>query len=377
VRGSVGHPHSHTRDSNSFEVRAPCWMGSAATRRSMRYLRCVRLQLLAGVALIMVVLREELRALGRPRNEATKTVVAGNWMNEVERSQSALASPIIADQTENGDGVVFRHRILCYGDSLTAGVDLAIQGSMFPYAPVLRRLLQETNPKRAYQVYANGYAGWAAEELHDVNAPWLGPHGSIADVLRQSGNETTRKNADNTFAIECASISLAIILIGTNDVNRCNSSAEEVFDHIRYLHHDALYGGGRTGDNSSDVARTIAVEIPGSIYHLSEPLRAEKAAAVNAKLAAFATVSMEPRTTFMPFPFRFVPPDEIGNLKEQLGLERQDSNIWTTLHLPAPARFWSQDGIHLSPPGYEQLAKSLVPVVEEALTLVERDCRKA
>jgi lysophospholipase L1-like esterase len=352
-------------------------------KNALRLMKPAACLLFIACLLAVVVLREQRRALGSLgrllRSDVTENVVVGNSRYGVNRSTPVTpplsASTIaVVKQEENPGKVVFRHRILCYGDSLTHGDDLALGGS-YPYPSVLHHRLRLGNPKRIYQVYSEGRWGWAAEQLHNETAPWLGPHGSITNILRQSENENAQSDSENVTVIECAPISLVIILIGTNDVNRCDSTAEEAFDHIRYLHQDALYGGSKAGDSRSDAVRTIAVEIPGSIHQLNESLRAEKAASMNAKLAAFASTTGEPRTTFMPFPFAYVSPEKIGKLKEQLGLDRNDHNISTTWQLPVPAKFWSADGVHLSPPGYEQLAISLLPVVEAVLTQVERDCK--
>jgi lysophospholipase L1-like esterase len=335
---------------------------------------------LLAVVLLVVIFHEEHNVLRFLRNDASTTA-----------AQSLTVSPSIVQREENlnPDTLIFRHRILCYGDSLTAGLDLGLSGSVFPYAPVLQRLLQDANHQRDYQVYLKSHAGWAAEDLRTGIAPRRGPHDSspprlqqvrphdaILSVLKQVVKENGQKNQDKT-TVECAPISLVIILIGTNDVNRCNSTAEEAFDHIRFLHNDALYGGSAAGDNSSDAARTIAVEIPFSQYQWNEQFRAKKAADINEKLAAFASPAGEPRATFMPFPFEFVPVSQVAKMKQQLGIHVKDSKISSVSQLPAPARFWCRDGNHLSPLGYEELAKSLVPIVEEALTQVERECKKA
>jgi lysophospholipase L1-like esterase len=334
---------------------------------------------LLAVVLLVVIFHEEHNVLRFLRNDASTTA-----------AQSLTVSPSVVQREQDPGNPVFRHRILCYGDSLTAGLDLGLSGSVFPYAPVLQRLLQDANHQRDYQVYLKSHSGWAAQDLrtgiaprrgpHDSNPPRLQqvrPHDAILSVLKQVGNEKGQKNQDKATIIECAPVSLVIILIGTNDVNRCNSTAEEAFDHIRFLHNDALYGGSAAGDNSSNAARTVAIEIPFSQYQWNEPLRAKKAAAINEKLAAFASPAGEPRAAFMPFPFEFVPVSQVAKMKEQLGIHVKDSNISSVSQLPIPARFWCRDGNHLSPLGYEQLAKSLVPIVEEALTQVERECQKA
>jgi lysophospholipase L1-like esterase len=305
----------------------------------------------AGVILVAVTLRGERHALG------LLDVASRKEMTKVESLGGVKQPP--------SGNLVFRHRILCYGDSLTAGVDLTLDG-LYPYAPKLQAMLQQANPNRLYQVFADGHPGKAAEELR--NQTTIGPQGSISALLNRVGKE---KNSNEAVDIECAPISIMIILIGTVDVNRCEATPEETFNHIRYLHQEALHGGG---NNGNDAALTIAIEIPGSSYQLKQPLRGEKAARINKKLAAFGLAADEPRSTFMPFPFAFVSPDEIRSLKEQLGLDKSDSNISTTMQLSTPARFWSDDGIHLSPLGGEELAKALVPVVEEALTRLEKEC---
>lgn len=195
-------------------------------------------------------------------------------------------------------------RILCYGDSLTAGTvppDLAT----YPYAPHLESALKD----RCHNVLVRhrGLPGWSSSEMvKNVNDGTIGLRTAV-----RAGMPLT----------------LVIILAGTNDL-AYNSDAASITESVVALHKVCF---------DEQVPHTLAVGIPSSGYQSMNQEAADLAQAVNDGLQAYC--QSEPRATFAPFPFPF---------------SRNDEK-------------WASDGLHFSAEGYRVLGTSLAPVVEQIL----------
>lgn len=194
-------------------------------------------------------------------------------------------------------------RILCYGDSLTAGTSPLGQ-VLYPYAPHLERALHQQTTLRDAVVRHRGLPGWTSEQmLADANGELTGLRTAI-----QAG-----------FPID-----LVILLAGTNDL-AYGDRPEPIVQTILGLH-QLCYDEG--------VKHTIAIGIPSSGYQSTNQQVKLLAQTINNELANFS--QRDPRTTFVPFPFGFQYDDEK----------------------------WAMDGLHFSPLGYKVLGESLAPTVD-------------
>eukprot|EP00980_Cylindrotheca_fusiformis_P023931 scaffold11212_cov121-Cylindrotheca_fusiformis.AAC.10 len=150
-------------------------------------------------------------------------------------------------------------RILCFGDSLTAGA-YPPKFRNFQYAPHLENALLLNNsdqlPKPGIAVWHKGFPGWTSRKL-------------LERANGQDGLGTLIHKIKNP------SLSLVILLAGTNDLGQ-TQSASEIADSVISLHQFCF---------NQNVPMTIAIGIPPSkfIYTLYPDL-AEKLGQINAKL---------------------------------------------------------------------------------------------
>lgn len=203
------------------------------------------------------------------------------------------------------------YRILCYGDSLTAGTSPPSY-QVFPYAPFLEQALNSLLPKnnRFYtaQVRHVGLPGWTSQQMVDTLSS--DNRGLVTTLQR----------------VKDPAITLTIILAGTNDLGH-GYRREEITENLLRLHEAALEYS----------QQTLAIAIPPSGYTSQNVAARTLADGVNQDLQAFA--NKEPRTTFVEFPF---------------GFERNGEN-------------WSSDTLHFSPLGYQRLGEGLATNVDEIL----------
>ena len=237
-----------------------------------------------------------------------------------------------SDSSSN-DSVV--HRILCYGDSLTAGTSISLY-DLFPYAPHLEAALNsDTNANNnnniKYVVRHRGMPGWTASAMVDAtDDPQYGLRAAIQGIQNPP-------------------LSCVIILAGSNDLGYALAGANDnpvqaVLQPIQALHEIAWAAG---------VTNTIAVAIPPSGYQARVAEAAFLALEVNQALEDFceasSTRSQGNRATFVPFPFDF-----------EFVRDHDDTDTTTTN--------WSPDGLHFSPKGYQVLGESLREPVSRVLT---------
>jgi lysophospholipase L1-like esterase len=203
------------------------------------------------------------------------------------------------------------HRILCYGDSLTAG--LSPPGAEhYPYAPYLEQALKDRGLENVV-VRHRGLSGWTTNQmLQELDGERTGLRSAIIGAIKQD---------------PVNALSLVILLAGTNDMAH-HSSADGIVANIHTLHQVSYENG---------VPRTLAIGIPPSGYQSHVSSAAALAAEINGKMEQF--VSGEVKASYIASPFPF---------------EKGGEN-------------WAPDTLHFSQRGYQVMGESLAPVVEQIL----------
>ncbi|CAB9513133.1 expressed unknown protein [Seminavis robusta] len=206
------------------------------------------------------------------------------------------------------------HRILCYGDSLTAGTSSPMW-ELFPYAPHLERALTTGDTALKCVARHRGMPGWLASNMVDAaDDPTVGLRAAIQGITNPS-------------------LCCVIILAGTNDLGYAASGndnpAATVLEPIKALHEMAWKEG---------VPKTIAIAIPPSGYQSRVADASFLAMAINQELEAFCQES-NGKALFCKFPFEYEPAGD---------------NC-------AP------DGLHFSPKGYQVLGEYLKEPVLQVL----------
>jgi lysophospholipase L1-like esterase len=203
------------------------------------------------------------------------------------------------------------HRILCYGDSLTAGTSPP-GAEYYPYAPHLEQALKDRGLENVL-VRHRGLPGWTTQQmLNDLDGERTGLRSAIKGAIEQD---------------PVAGVSLVILLAGTNDM-AYHATADQIATNVRALHQVSYENG---------VARTLAIGIPPSGYQSNVNSAAALAAEINGKLEQW--VSHEDKASYIASPFPF---------------ERGGEN-------------WARDTLHFSPRGYQVFGESLAPIVEQIL----------
>jgi len=199
-------------------------------------------------------------------------------------------------------------RILCYGDSLTAGLSPPLN-EMHPYAPYLEQALHQQTSLSNAIVRHRGLPGWTSSQM----------------LAEANGDQTGLRSAIQLGA----PIDVVIILAGTNDLAYVEQ-VQPILEAILAMH-QLCYDEG--------VQHTIALGIPSSGYQSVNQPVSLLAESINTELANFA--QREPRATFVPFPFAFSDGDDK----------------------------WAPDGLHFTPHGYQVLGSALAPTVESILKI--------
>ena len=219
-------------------------------------------------------------------------------------------------------------RILCYGDSLTAGTSPPMD-QLFPYARYLERELNN--------MYSDGTS---------VAVRWRGLPGWTASTMMEYLDDASFGLRSAVNGIHNPSLSLVIILAGTNDIGIITSSMSgEVVDVAKAIHpilglHKACLEYQNDDIERSAELKTLVVGIPGSAWQESNQYAKKLCADMNDSLKKFAsTLDYRGKVSFVDFPF---------------GYERGDSK-------------WCFDGLHLSPEGYEVLGIELAKRVRHIL----------
>lgn len=268
---------------------------------------------LSSVAAVMLLV------LGRiSRNNGSTTAAAGKSIVANAHATTATSTTTAVTSAASPRRV---HRILTYGDSLTAGTS---GNQLFPYAVYLEQalLLQQRNGSNNDNNAGGGGVGTSVVVRHRGMPGWTTQ--AMLDDL--DGDRTGLRSAIQ--AVRDPPLSLVILLAGTNDLGH-GFTVEEITQNLKQLH---------TVCHENGVARTIAIGIPPSGYQAQNEKAAALAAAINSNLQQFAE-QQPSKTSYMPFPFPF---------------ERGGEN-------------WFSDTLHFSERGYKVLGESLAPVVEQIL----------
>lgn len=194
-------------------------------------------------------------------------------------------------------------RILCYGDSLTAG--FCCHGSRFiPYATTLKsKLINAMNSDIEVDHY--GFSGWTAQEMLSSSH-----EGEVQDFTGSKGPGLAR-------ALQNKQYSLLILMAGTNDIGS-GTKADAVFKHIKDLIQFA----------EKSNTRVLNIGIPDT-KHQGPGWLSSRRQTVNTMLARHAE-DQKKWLTFMPCPVTLSSPE-----------------------------YFDPDGLHFSPAGYEALGQGL------------------
>ena len=215
-------------------------------------------------------------------------------------------------------------RVLCYGDSLTAGTSPPLD-TLHPFSPILERAIGSSTAL----VRHLGLPGWTAA------------------VMLQNVNDDER--GFNSL-LKRTSPSLAIILAGTNDLGY-NSEPGPILQVLCGLHQIA---------HDLEVP-TLAVGIPPSAYQAQQTEAAELAIAVNRGLRAWC----ENKGNMVPWKRTFA-----GGRVEITG---GGVGPWATYVDPPITQWrrgdglWAPDGLHFSPEGYAKIGQGLAGPVAQRL----------
>ncbi|KAL9185089.1 hypothetical protein ACHAXT_002866 [Thalassiosira profunda] len=252
---------------------------------------------------------------------------------ESAASHASLPEEAKKEGNEMGDGAAasrsLPQEIFCYGDSLTYGISCPGREA-HPYAVYLE---QELN-----NLYASDPAGPPAVQIQHMGTP-----GITASYL-ESHLDDARLGACPIIS-RIPTLSLMIILIGTNDLGQPADDgkdvAKSIFGSIMNLHGGVLSCLEGAGNGN---LHTLAIGIPGSAYQNRVKVAADHAAFINDALEAFAADYPGHKVSYLDFPFDY----ESGDPK------------------------WCVDGLHLTEEGYKELARSLAPNVKAILDKIER-----
>ncbi len=202
------------------------------------------------------------------------------------------------------------YTIVAFGDSLTAGYWKQTRGQFEPffhaYAIRLRELLNNGST-----IVEKGLSGERTDEMTH----------RLPYVLKAQPKTK-----------------LVIILGGTNDLGSGRLPTEETVANIKALHRIALNSSALSPQHQ-EVVYTVAVTIPQAFWMLRGP-SASKRLAINEQIRAFAT-RCSARISVLDMENAF-------NLSVKANMNT----------------FWSPDGLHLNPHGYDEFAGMIYKLME-------------
>ena len=214
-------------------------------------------------------------------------------------------------------------RVLCYGDSLTAG--FWDGGARFhPYAAQLSRRLGGCTVDHI------GLSGFTSAQMADTLGRTENKTGGDIDATR-------RRWMSLDEALERARYTHVVILAGTNDLSRLRHAggtrtAADVVSNIAALHTRALASG----------ARTLALTVPQPAFESLHPQMALGRGEINAGLRVFAAATANVSLCELEVAL----PHLNGTAEER-------------------ARLWD-DGLHLTPAGYDVLGDAVYGALLDA-----------
>ncbi len=239
-----------------------------------------------------------------------------------ERSSSESASaPSPPSPSSSSTPLVW-----AFGDSLTAGLHSCRNSSLescsySPYAPALEKELRR-NGHAQVKVKHLGYSGWTSVELRTM------PRGDA-------------QQPDLKFVLERDRPTLAVLLVGSNDLGRRGAASEADISSDVWRLHTIAHGLS---------VPTVAVGIPPTGYGMGVRNREEYEAARRG-----VNTLLRQRCELTPNMCAFA--------------DNPVTWSWMEDWEPDPGCGCEADGIHMSRRGYGKLGAGLAPVVGEALTV--------
>mmetsp|Transcript_16696 Transcript_16696/g.48046 ORF Transcript_16696/g.48046 Transcript_16696/m.48046 type:complete len:324 (-) Transcript_16696:55-1026(-) len=230
--------------------------------------------------------------------------------------------------------------VVCYGDSLTAGISPPLEHNR-PFAPHLQ---DELNSIRR-----SARAGSEEKTTLPVVVTWRGKPGFTAEQMVRSANDT-RYGISPFVRFNPRIPDVAVLLAGTNDLGR-RRSTRDILSDIVELHELCRKMG---------IQRTVAVGVPPSRWQASHAEALSAAAELNDKLEQYCNSTRTPTdggqgrgaattSTYVPFPFQY---------------DKEDER-------------WAKDGLHFTPKGYADLGHYLAKPVDEILSELRRGISKS
>jgi lysophospholipase L1-like esterase len=235
-------------------------------------------------------------------------------------------------------------RVFCYGDSLTAGTSPPSY-ELFPYAVHLERSINDkiitssgTKKNTSQNISKDQLVGIA---LPKVSIRWKGLPGWTANTLLEYANDSNVGLGTTIRKVQNPSLSLVIILAGTNDIGMAASSSSDSKESSKRIASDIIALHQLVFDSSSllnQSIQTLAISVPPSKWQQSSTVAQSMAEDVNNRIRAWCDAT------------------------ENSHFVKHPIESWSH-----GDRRWAPDGLHLSPVGYEEFGKSLASVVTQIL----------
>jgi lysophospholipase L1-like esterase len=251
------------------------------------------------------------------------------------------------------------HRVLAYGDSLTAGTS---GHQLFPYSVYLEHALQQQQQQLLQQQQSDAGSGSDISSNNNSNVVVVrhrGIPGMKAQEMVQQMDDERRGLRNVIQSIVNPSLSIVIILAGTNDLgyellysnNDVNVAAQKIVQNLLTLH-DVCY--------ENDVPFTIAIGIPSSGYQHRNANARTLASLINTQLQQQATKVITSTNTI----------DNVLDESTTTNIERPKRSM---IYMDFPFDYvekgenWNDDTLHFSELGYQLLGTSLVTIVQQLL----------
>jgi len=237
--------------------------------------------------------------------------------------------------------------VVCYGDSLTAGVSPPSEQNE-PYGPYLQSELNDIQKSAEASAHVR---------LPPVVVTWRGIPGWTAQDMIRNANHT-RLGVRPFVGFSPRTPDVAVLLAGTNDLGRNRSTDDIVADVVQL--HEIFFEMG--------IKRTVALGIPPSAWQASHPEAAAAANHVNLALEKYCNSTLSKAASS----------DDAQKEGGGNGDDGRDvSGLAKYVPFPIPfetnnREYWAKDGLHFTQKGYAQLGRSLAGPVEEILSELRR-----
>jgi lysophospholipase L1-like esterase len=235
-------------------------------------------------------------------------------------------------------------RVFCYGDSLTAGTSPPSY-ELFPYAVHLEKSINDkiitSSSSTENNTSQNSIDQLVGSALPKVSIRWKGLPGWTANTMLEYANDSNVGLCTTIRKVHNPSLSLVIILAGTNDIGMAASSSSDSKESSKRIASDIIALHQLVFDSSSLInqsIQTLAISVPPSKWQQSSAVAQSMAEDVNNRIRAWCDAT------------------------ENSHFVKHPIESWSL-----GDRRWAPDGLHLSPMGYEEFGKSLTSVVTQIL----------